>query len=647
MVLCEKRAVSRVMPPDSQSFQPRSDPDVMVVDDYINVPSSPIETATDMMEVGNNVGHPPVPNNQTNDQPSTSTVRNNLTKMLKFTIQYCDRIITIELPESATVCELLRNNESQVFTKYFFTADLKLRLFKELKVSPCRQLLSGWARMSQYENTPFSALQLPQESSLHLTLKPSEGGFTAEDDLEVQEKLTGKYTLNIKCEEATYNLKYPGTQSILKVKGDVYTLTSIHVRNQIWSGWPPNIDDQTMLALSGINYPEHDLTVKRSCPVNHNKEKKQNNSNIVQIDSDDDEFEDASESFNVDDEYFVDNIPSKRTEPLIPDHIEDEIVGSISFSEQFTNRYGPVHPAFYQSTLEEAIKEACSKPAAERKILAIYLHHDSSVLTNVFCTQLLGYESVMQMFETNFILWGWDLTFESNRSRLQTYVNNALGATAAMSLRNIPVDRLPALVLIMRIRSSTDIFSVIHGNVGVNELLSSLIEAVEVFTEHQRVEIVEEKERAERELVKWEQDEAYRESLEADRAKEEAKRQQAQAESEARQRIENEKAQELARKEAYRKKVEASLPSEPPLSQGDGIAKIRFRLPNGESIERRFQANTPLKVLFDFLTVKGYPRDEYKVISSWPRRDLTLLDMNNTLKELKLCPQETVILEER
>jgi hypothetical protein len=185
------------------------------------------------------------------------------------------------------------------------------------------------------------------------------------------------------------------------------------------------------------------------------------------------------------------------------------------------------------------------------------------------------------------------------------------------------------------------------GNVGVNELLSSLIEAVEVFTEHQRVEIVEEKERAERELVKWEQDEAYRESLEADRAKEEAKRQQAQAESEARQRIENEKAQELARKEAYRKKVEASLPSEPPLSQGDGIAKIRFRLPNGESIERRFQANTPLKVLFDFLTVKGYPRDEYKVISSWPRRDLTLLDMNNTLKELKLCPQETVILEER
>lgn len=123
----------------------------------------------------------------------------------------------------------------------------------------------------------------------------------------------------------------------------------------------------------------------------------------------------------------------------------------------------------------------------------------------------------MQLFEQNFILWGWDLTFESNRAKLQQSVNNCLGSVAAMSLRMIPVDRLPAIVIIMKIRSSTDIYTVIHGNVGVNELLSSLIEAVEVFTQHQKVEIREEQERAERELVKWEQDQAYRESLEADR----------------------------------------------------------------------------------------------------------------------------------
>lgn len=38
---------------------------------------------------------------------------------------------------------------------------------------------------------------------------------------------------------------------------------------------------------------------------------------IVHVPSDDEEFEDASESFNVDDEYFVDNEDSsKKQEPL-------------------------------------------------------------------------------------------------------------------------------------------------------------------------------------------------------------------------------------------------------------------------------------------------------------------------------------------
>lgn len=50
--------------------------------------------------------------------------------------------------------------------------------------------------------------------------------------------------------------------------------------------------------------------------MNHEAKEKRSNRDVVQIDSDDDEFEDASESFNVDDDYFVDNVAVKRTEPL-------------------------------------------------------------------------------------------------------------------------------------------------------------------------------------------------------------------------------------------------------------------------------------------------------------------------------------------
>lgn len=69
-----------------------------------------------------------------------------------------------------------------------------------------------------------------------------------------------------------------------------------------------------------------------------------------------------------------------------------------------------------------------------------------------------------------------------------------------------------------------------------------------------------------------------------------------QAEKEAKKRLESEKADLEAKKEAHRKKVEASLPPEPPLDQGDNITKIRVRLPKGEYIERRFEADAPLKV---------------------------------------------------
>lgn len=67
-----------------------------------------------------------------------------------------------------------------------------------------------------------------------------------------------------------------------------------------------------------------------------------------------------------------------------------------------------------------------------------------------------------------------------------------------------------------------------------------------------RDEIREEDERAERDLVKAEQDLAYRETLEADMAKEAAKRQKEAAIAAERKRIESEKAEEEAKRESIR-----------------------------------------------------------------------------------------------
>ena len=203
---------------------------------------------------------------------------------------------------------------------------------------------------------------------------------------------------------------------------------------------------------------------------------------------------------------------------------------------------------------------------------------------------------------------------------------------ASRTLRNFDVDRLPLLLIVTRSRATNEILAMVPGSLNVDEMMTQLIQSVEMFSEQQRVEVAEEEERFARETVKREQDEAYQLSLEADRAKQEAKRQ-----NEAdKQRIEEEKRVldqqaklevEFAekKKEERRLAVKENLPPEPEASSdvATGTTTIRFRLPGGKTSIRRFLAQQSLQILLDFLLVEGYPVDEFKVLSSFPRKDVS------------------------
>ena len=88
------------------------------------------------------------------------------------------------------------------------------------------------------------------------------------------------------------------------------------------------------------------------------------------------------------------------------------------------------------------------------------------------------------------------------------------------------------------------------------------------------------------------------------------------------------KQKEDERKERNRQKVAQRLPKEPDLN-AEKTARIRFRVVGGETtesktFERRFLASDTLQTIFDYLTVEGFAAPEdYKVISSWPRRDVS------------------------
>ena len=183
-------------------------------------------------------------------------------------------------------------------------------------------------------------------------------------------------------------------------------------------------------------------------------------------------------------------------------------------------------------------------------MLAIYLHHDSSVLTNVFCTQALCADSVVSFLSENFVTFGWDLTLSSNKSRYDhkikapkrktcgvsyhrppshvfpssssssralSMVTNHFGSVAAATIRSMDMEKLPLIALVYRLRGTTEIFQIIHGNVTLDELMSRLLTAHDTYTSQLHAEIKDEADRDARNAVKREQDLAFEAAQHADR----------------------------------------------------------------------------------------------------------------------------------
>lgn len=75
--------------------------------------------------------------------------------------------------------------------------------------------------------------------------------------------------------------------------------------------------------------------------------------------------------------------------------------------------------------------------------------------------------------------------------------------------------------------------------------------------------------------------------------------------------------------QAIRLSLEQALPPEPSENSGKQISKLRIRTPSGEFLERRFLGSCNLQVLFDFVASKGYPFEEFKLLTTFPRRNVS------------------------
>lgn len=151
--------------------------------------------------------------------------------------------------------------------------------------------------------------------------------------------------------------------------------------------------------------------------------------------------------------------------------------------------------------------------------------------------------------------------------------------------------------------------------------------------------------------LREEQDREYQEALLADQIREIEQR-----EREERERREEEERVELERlagEKDRRRLVDAMELMEKcvePAVGSKGMARLRFTLPNGKKVDRRFQSLDTMEVVKAFLIVHFNEQEvemkNFGLSTNFPKKTFGEEDDNKTLEELGLAPQAVVMVQD-
>jgi len=319
-------------------------------------------------------------------------------------------------------------------------------------------------------------------------------------------------------------------------------------------------------------------------------------------------------------------------------------------------------PNFYNGTYLNAVSEA----KARFKFLLIYLHSPCHADSPKFLRDTLCTPHVASFLEDNFVLWGGDVQTSEDAFKLSASLNAStfpFFAVLANFEGSLAMNHYLSVMgnAANKMRSGAVVIHRIQGLIGTDDLLQLLTGILEDFGP---LLVVSQKEMEERQtsrtLVDL-QNEAFEETLRQDREKEERRRAEEQRRiDEERERLEAERlrqeairqAQEQAEREQQRlleekKKVEerkayylSNLAPEP--DKGPDVVTVCIRLYNGTKLNRRFNVNDNMKVLFDFVASKE-DLDKYVVGTHYPKFQFT--DMNITIKDAKLTNGTTLFVD--
>ncbi len=325
---------------------------------------------------------------------------------------------------------------------------------------------------------------------------------------------------------------------------------------------------------------------------------------------------------------------------------------------------------FSTKSYSDLQKEATSTEA----LVLVFLHSPYHRATNDACRRLLCSPSMVRFLT-------------ENKERVKAIGSSTSTSQGASLSHSLMASSFPVLALLQPVKQSGSTNNQNNNTRGISPgpaklvfkaegpalmkltalQLTSLVTAT--FQKHERVVLEAATRRYEQEqatALRRQQDEEYQETLRQDQERERLRneaRLQAEREEEERRQEEQRKITE----EANRIESARSLLREEPPKGTPGIARIRFRLPNGKQLDRRFEGDETIGSLKAFLilhfanelpdspaTTKTGDDAVVKRVAlstNFPKRIYggegnETADDDKTLKECDLCPQAVLMVQD-
>ncbi|CAF4955675.1 unnamed protein product, partial [Rotaria sp. Silwood1] len=291
-------------------------------------------------------------------------------------------------------------------------------------------------------------LNLSNDNTIHLKSIENGSAIRIPNHTTSSSKTSNEFPLTVLCKDKsgnsiTHKLVLQPNTTISEIKKQIEHLTHIPVEEQSWQGLlgaedsdelhQTLITSQTPLIVNQsdtssnqqISTIRKDIKSVAYIAVGNSIDefRSQGNRSIISPDRSEDELMDIDhdndlDSYDDDVTVLSANNPNttfNKRATLVPEGCTNDTFGLEHFSHVFHARYGSTGPILYIGPLDQTIQDSLYASIHTRRPLAIYLHNDQSVCANVFCSQVLSADSILEYLANNYVLWAWDVTYDGNQ----------------------------------------------------------------------------------------------------------------------------------------------------------------------------------------------------------------------------------------